>query len=84
MMYIESVFVDIAEISFISSIICGLYPFWNGTSFEFFTLSPTLNFSFKYLLLVLLYRIERKSVFLPSLGEFPIDHLTRQLIVDTN
>ena len=85
MMYVGGFFVETAEISNISSVNCGLYPFRNGISFfEILTLSPTLNFSFLYLVRGLLYKIERKSVFLTSLGDFPIDPLMRQLIVDTN
>ena len=85
MMYVGGFLVDIAEVSKISSVNCGLYPFRNGISFfEIITLSPTLNFSFLYLVRGLLYRIERKSVFLTSLGDFPKDLLMRQFIVDTN
>ena len=85
MMYVGGFLVDIAEISKISSVNCGLYPFRNGISFfEILTLSPTLNFSFLYLVRGSLYRIERKSVFLASTGDFPLDLLTRQFIVETN
>ena len=50
MMYAGGFFVETAEISKISSVNCGLYPFRNGISFfEILTLSPTLNFSFLYL-----------------------------------
>ena len=85
MMYVGGFFVETAEISKISSVNCGLYPFRNGISlFEILTLSPTLNFSFLYLVRGLLYKIERKSVFLTSLGDFPIDLLMRQFVVDTN
>ena len=85
MMYVGGFLVETAEISKISSVNCGLYPFRNGISFfEILTLSPTLNFSFLYLVRGLLYKIERKSVFLTSLGDFPIDLLMRQFIVDTN
>ena len=74
--------VDIAEIS---SVNCGLYPFRNGKSiFKNLTLSPTLNFSSLYLVRGFFYRIERNSVFLTSLGDFPIDLMTQQFIVDTN
>ena len=82
---LEAFFVETAEISKISSVNCGLDPFRNGISFfEIFTLSPTLNFSFLYLVRDLLYKIERKLVFLTSLCDFPIDLLMRQFIVDTN
>ena len=85
MMYIGGFFVETAEISRISSVNYGLYPFRNGISFfEILTLSPTLKFSFLNLVRGLLYKIERKSVFLTSLGDFPIDLLMRQFIVDTN
>ena len=85
MMFVGGFFVETAEISKISAENCGLYPFRNGIScFENLTLSPTLNFSFLYLVGGLLYKIERKSVFLTSLGDFPIDLLMRQFIVDTN
>ena len=51
MMYVGGFFVETAEISKISSVSCGLYPFRNGISFfENLTLSPTLNFSFYTLL----------------------------------
>ena len=84
-MYLGGFFVDIAEISKISSVNCGLYPFRNGKSFfEILTLSPIFNFSFLYLVRGLLYRTEWKSVFLTSLGDFPTDLLMRQFIVDTN
>ena len=44
MMYVGGFFVDIVEISKISSVNCGLYPFRNGISFfEILTLSPILN-----------------------------------------
>ena len=77
--------VDIAEISRISSVNCGLYPFRNGISFlEILTLYPDLKFTFFYLGRGILCRTERKSVFLTSLGDFPIDLVTRQFIVDTN
>ena len=47
MMYVGSFFVDIAEVSKISSVNCGLYPFRNGKSFfEILTLTPILNFTF--------------------------------------
>ena len=50
MKYVGGFFVDFAEISKVSSVNCGLYPFRNGISFfELLTLSPTLNFSFLYL-----------------------------------
>ena len=81
----RGLFVDIAGTSEILSVNCGLRPFRNGISFfEFFTQSPTSIFSFLYLVRGLLYIIERKSVFLTSLGDFPIDLLMRQFIVDTN
>ena len=84
-MNVGGFFVDIAEISKISSVNCSLYPFGNEISFfEIPTLSPTLNFSFLYLVRGLLYRTERKLVFLTSLGDFPIVLLMRQFIVDTN
>ena len=76
MMYLGGFLVDFAEISKISSVNCGLYPFRNGISFlEILTLSPTLSYSFLYLVRGLLYRIERKSKFLTSLGDFAIDLL---------
>ena len=79
MMYEGGFFVETAEISKLLSVICGLYPFRNGISFsEILTLSPTFNFSFSYLVRGLLYKIERKSVFLTSLGDFSIDLLMRQ------
>ena len=85
MMYIGGFLVDIAKISKFSSVNYGLYPFRNGISlFEIFTLSPTLNLSFLFLVRGLLYRIDRKSVFLTSLEDFPIDLMTRQFIVQTN
>ena len=69
MMYVGSFFVDIAEISKISSVNCALYLFRNEiSSFEILTQSPTLNFSLLYLVRGLLYR----------------DLLTRKFIVDTN
>ena len=41
MMYIGVFFVDIAETSKVSSVVCGLFPFRNGISFfEILTLSP--------------------------------------------
>ena len=40
MMYVGGFFVDIAEVSKVSSVFCGLYPFRNGISFfEILTLS---------------------------------------------
>ena len=85
MMYAGGFFIDIAKISKFSSVNCGLYPFRNEISFfEIHTLSPTLNFSFLYLVRGLLNRIERKSVFMTSLGDFPTDLLMRQVIVYTN
>ena len=84
-MYVGGFFVDTAEISKILSVNYALYPFRNRISFfENLTLSPNLNFSFLYLVRGLLYRNERKSVFLTSLGDFPIDLLMRQFIVDKN
>ena len=85
MMYVGGFLVDFAEILKISSVNCRMYPFRNSISFfEILTLSPTLNFSFLYIVRSLLYRTERKSVFLTSPGDFPIDLLTRQFIVDAN
>ena len=82
MMYIGFL-VDFAEISKSLSVNCGLYFYRDETTiFEILTQSPTLNFSFLYLVRGLLYRSERKSVFLTSLGNFPIDLLTRQFNVD--
>ena len=47
MMYIGGFFVDIAEISKIPSVNCGLYPFGNGISFfENRTLAPNFEFWF--------------------------------------
>ena len=46
MMYFASFFVDIAEISKVSIVNCGLYLFRNGISFfEILTLSSILNFA---------------------------------------
>ena len=85
MMYVEGFLVDIAEILKTSSVNCGFYPFWNGISFfEILNLSPTLSFSFLYLVRGFLYRTEMKSKFLTSLGDFSTDLLTRQFILDTN
>ena len=82
MMHVRGFLVDIAKIS---SVNCGLYPFrYEKSFFEILTLSQTLNNSFLYLVTNLLYRIERKLVFLTSLGDFPIDLLTRQFLEDTN
>ena len=45
MMYVGIFFVDIVEISKISSVNCVLYRFWNGRSFfEILALSPILSF----------------------------------------
>ena len=77
--------VDITENSKILSVNCGLYPFRNDLSFfEVLTLSPILIFIFLYLVKGLLYRNERKLALLTSLGDFPIDLLMPQFIVDTN
>ena len=74
MMYVGGFLVDIAEISEISSVNCGLYSFRNAILFfENFSPSPTLNFSSLHFVRGLLYKIERISVFLTSLGDFPID-----------
>ena len=57
MMYVEGFFVDIAEMSKILSVNCGLYPFRNGKSFfEILTLSAILNFGLIYFLNDLLRR----------------------------
>ena len=61
MIYVGGFFVDIAEISKISSVNCGLYSFRNGISFfEILTLSPILNFGLVYFLNDLLYNIDKK------------------------
>ena len=85
MMYVEGFFVDIAEISNISSVNCGLYHFRNGISFfETLTLSPISNFCLLYFLNDLFYNIDKKSLFFTSLGDFPFDRLLRQFNVETN
>ena len=85
MMYVGRFFVDIAEISKISSVNCGLYPFRNGISFfEILTLSPILNFGLVFFLNDFLYNIDKKSLFFTSLGDFPIDRFLRQFNVETN
>ena len=84
MMHVGGVLVYIAEISIILYVNCGMYPFRIGISFfEILTLSPTLNFSFLYLVRGFLYRIQRKLVFLTSLVDFPKDLLTRHFLVET-
>ena len=50
MRYVGGIFVDIAEISKISYVYCGLYLFRKGISFfEILTLSPNIDLSFLYL-----------------------------------
>ena len=84
-MYVGGFFVDFAKMSKTSSGNCGLYPVRKGISlFEILTLFPTLNFGFLYLIRGFLHRVQRKSVFLSSLGDFLIDILKRQFFVDTN
>ena len=84
-MYVLGFSVDSAEVSKISSVNCGLHAFPKRKSFfETLTLCPTLNFSFLYLLRGLLKKIERISVLLTSLRDFPIDLLMPQFIVATN
>ena len=84
-MYVRVFFVDIVDISKISSLNCGLYPFRNGISFfEILTLSPILNFGLVYFLNDLFNNIDKKSLFFTSLGNFPIDRFLRQFNVETN
>ena len=78
MMYVGGFFVDIAEISKISSVNCGLYSFWNGISlFEILTLSPILNFGLVNFMNDLLYKTDKNSLFFTSLGDFPIERFLR-------
>ena len=71
MMYVGGFFVDIAEISKISSVNCVLYPFRNGISFfEILTLSPILNFGLIYFLNDLLYNIDKKITVFHISGRF--------------
>ena len=85
MMYVGGLFVDLAKTSKISSVNGGLYPFWNKISFfEVLTLSTILNFGLAYFMNNLLYKIDRKSLFSTSLGDFPIDRFLRQFNVETN
>ena len=70
MMYAVCFFVDIAEIL---SVNCGLYPFRNVISvFEILTLSPILNFSLVYFMKDLFNKIDKKSQFFTSLGNFQL------------
>ena len=70
MMYAGCFFVDIADIL---SVNCGLYPFWNVISvFEILTLSPILNFGLVYFMNDLFNKIDKKSRFFPSLGNFQL------------
>ena len=85
MMYVGGLFVDFAKTSKISSVNGGCYPFWNKISFfEVLTLSTILNFGLAYFMNNLLYKIDRKSLFSTSLGDFPIDRFLRQFNVETN
>ena len=85
MMYAGAFFVDFAKVFKFSSVSCGLYHFRKQVSHcETLKLPLTLKFNFLYIVRGLLYRFERKSVFLTSLGEFPIDLLTRNFIEDTD
>ena len=85
MMYVGDFFLDIAAISKFFSVNCGLYPFRNGiTLFEILTLSPILNFGLVCFLNNFLYKIDKKSLFFTSLGDFPIDRFLRQFNVETN
>ena len=84
MMYVGGFFVDI-YISNILSVNCGLYPFRNGISFfEILTLPTILNFGSVYFMTDLLYKIDKKSLFFTSLGDFPIDQFLRQFNLETN
>ena len=59
-----------------TSVICGSLKKF----FEVLTLSPTLSFGLLYFVRGLMYRFERKSVFLTSLSDFPIDQLSRATV----
>ena len=79
-------FIDNAENSSVicglwfTSVICGSHTFRKKKFFEVLTLSPTLSFGLLYFVRGLMYRFERKSVFLTSLSDFPIDQLSRATV----
>ena len=85
MIYAGEFLVDFAKVFKFSSVSCGLYHFRKQVLHcKTLKLPLTLKFNFLYIVIGLLYRFERKSVFLTSLGDFSIDLMTRKFIEDTD
>ena len=81
----RKLFVDIAKISKVSSVDCGLYHIRNGISFfKCLTQTPVFNFRIVNFINDLSYKVNNKSLFDTSLGDFPFDQFLRQFSVKTN